>query len=366
MNSENKNVIIAGGGSGGHIFPALSIADALVKSGIDIDRISFFGSKYTLEKTIVPKSGYKIFLFPGRGVNKIKSVKNLFKNIINTIGLVVAIFKSLFLMIKIKPVVVIGVGGFASFPAIISATILRKKIVIHEQNSVLGRINTIAQKLGATVITTFKNTEGINQNAINLGLPLRSEVIEKINNKNIEKDNSTNSSDILIFGGSLGARCINTAVIEMLQNHKIPKDWKITLFTGETNFENVYKAIGGKELDISISAFTNKLFELMLKSDVIVSRAGAGTCVEIEISNAQCILIPLQIAPGDHQSKNANSLILSGKGLILKESALNGETLFKAIEERITNNRDRGEINTNSIHLSANLNIAKNLINNNL
>ena len=186
MNSENKNVIIAGGGSGGHIFPALSIADALVKSGIDIDRISFFGSKYTLEKTIVPKSGYKIFLFPGRGVNKIKSVKNLFKNIINTIGLVVAIFKSLFLMIKIKPVVVIGVGGFASFPAIISATILRKKIVIHEQNSVLGRINTIAQKLGATVITTFKNTEGINQNAINLGLPLRSEVIEKINNKNIE------------------------------------------------------------------------------------------------------------------------------------------------------------------------------------
>ena len=137
MNSENKNVIIAGGGSGGHIFPALSIADALVKSGIDIDRISFFGSKYTFEKTI---------LFPGRGVNKIKSVKNLFKNIINTIGLVVAIFKSLFLMIKIKPVVVIGVGGFASFPAIISATILRKKIVIHEQNSVLGRINTIAQR----------------------------------------------------------------------------------------------------------------------------------------------------------------------------------------------------------------------------
>ena len=357
--SQRTKIVIAGGGSGGHLFPALSIADALVEQGIEKDNIIFFGSKYTLEKDVVPENGYRIILFGGRGVNKIKAVKNLAKNVFNVLGLIAAFFKSLYLLYKIKPALVVGVGGFASFPAMLSAYILRIKIVVHEQNSVLGRINKIAQKLGATVITTFSKVDGV-EKPIHLGLPLRKEVISVISS-GVEKSHS--GKIITIFGGSLGARVINNAVIEMSNTKEAVKNWEITLIAGPKNIDAVDKSIGDNNFGIKILPFVTNLFELILRSDLVVSRAGAGSCVELEVAKVQSVLIPLALAPGDHQTKNASDLAASGQAVILKEENLNGESLFNAIREGLE--KSEQELSSaGSIHLTADKKIAEYIISN--
>lgn len=372
---DSKKVVIAGGGSGGHLFPGLSIADALIEQGMSKSNIIFFGSKYTLERWLVPEAGYKIFLFSGRGINRIKSPKYLLKNIMNVLGLLAAFFKAIFLMFKIKPAVVIGVGGFASFPAIVSAFILRKKIIVHEQNSVLGRINSFAQRLGATVVTTFSDVQGA-KDPILLGLPLRREVLSQLKlarhsqeqsspSRNLEQRSNEESSKkkITIFGGSLGARIINTAVIDLLKTHDISNDWDITLITGPKNLDEVKKEISVSHPELKVLPFVNNLFEIILDSDLVVSRAGAGTCVELEVANVFSVLIPLAIAPGNHQEKNALDVVNLGKAIVLKERDLNGQSLFIAISEGLKKPTTPHE-GAESIHLTANIRIAKYIVEN--
>lgn len=372
-----KKIIIAGGGSGGHLFPALSIADALVEQDFAKEDITFFGSKYSLEKDIVPKCGYKIELFSGRGINNLKSPSYFIPNILNVLGLIVALFKSLYLIHKIKPTVVIGVGGFASFPAICSAVILRKKIVVHEQNAVLGRINKIAQQFGAQLLTTFTSTEGANEDAIQIGLPLRKEVLGLLLDRNNKTDTAGGGSDlphsvrrgadpnkriVTIFGGSLGAKCINDAVIQMVNTNKM-FNFDLTLITGEKNFDSVSSHLKKSEnANVNIIPFSNNLFEMILNSDLVVSRAGAGTCVELEAAGVKSILIPLAIAPGDHQRKNAHDIVANGNGVLLDEKDLNGISLYSNIVENLENNTNIGKT-VNSIHLIANIEIAKYIIN---
>lgn len=365
--SNSKKIIIAGGGSGGHVFPALSIADALNEKGISKKDIIFFGSKYSLEKTLVPENGYSIHLFPGRGVNKIKSLKYLPKNILNVLGLIAAFFQAVFLIFKIKPAVVVGVGGFASFPAIVGAFVLRRKIVVHEQNALLGRINKIAQKLGATVITTFSNVNGV-EKPVHLGLPLRKEVLSLVSKSRQGGGGSDlppvgrrgaedNKKSIVIFGGSLGARIINNAVIEMSKTMSPQKEWDVTLITGPKNLDDVDKAIGDNNFGIKVVPFVSNLFEMLANSDLVVSRAGAGSCVELEVANVQAVLIPLAIAPGDHQSKNASDIVASGRAAILKEKDLNGQSLFDAISSGLQISSTKHGA-SESIHLTANIKIA--------
>jgi UDP-N-acetylglucosamine--N-acetylmuramyl-(pentapeptide) pyrophosphoryl-undecaprenol N-acetylglucosamine transferase len=359
---KTEKIIIAGGGTGGHVFPALSISQNLVKQGIKKEDIIFFGSKYTIEKDIIPKKGFRIYLFSGRGINKTKSLKN----IVNGIGLIFAFFKSIYLMMKIKPSVVIGVGGYASFPAILSGALLRKKIVVHEQNAVLGRINRFAQKLGATVITTFSHTQEVRDQSISMGLPLRDEVLDQISLRQeyllSKNTNESNFFNITIFGGSMGARCINNAVIEMFKECDIPQEWNITLITGEKNLDAVNTKL--RKENIVLYPFVDNLFELICKSDLVISRAGAGSCVEIEIAGVKSILIPLAIAPEDHQTKNAQDLANNGFGSILTEKELNGTKLFEHISTAQLQEMDVDSDNKNSIHILAGVNIAKYIIEN--
>lgn len=360
--SKSRKIIIAGGGTGGHVFPALSIAQNLVKQEINKEDIVFFGSKYSIEKDVIPKNGFKIYLFSGRGLNKTKSVKNL----INAIGLILAFFKSAYLVLKINPSVVVGVGGYASFPAILSASIFRKKLIVHEQNAVIGRINKFAQKMGAQVITTFSETKGVKDNAIYLGLPLRDEVLNQISQRkdylSKAKSKKTDKVNITIFGGSIGARCINNALIEMIDTQDVPSNWKITLITGEKNYVDIKNRLTDKQIEIY--PFVDNLFERICRSDITISRAGAGSCVELEIAKVKSILIPLAIAPGDHQTKNANDLVKSGFGKIIQEKDLNAKVLKENISALLQNDIDDNNKLNDSIHLTAGKNIASYLIKN--
>ena len=357
--SSRQNIIISGGGTGGHLFPALSIAQNLVAQGIDKDKIIFFGSKHSLEKKVIPKRGYRIYLFSGRGINKTRSIKN----VLNALGLVVAFIKAFFMLIYLKPRVVVGVGGYAAFPAILSAFLLRKKMVVHEQNAVLGRINKIAQKLGAKVITTFDNTEGTTKDSVCLGLPLRDEILSQIQNNvnSVNKVNTNEFKSVLIFGGSMGAKCINDAVIEMINNFDLSLNHKLTLITGEKNFEKVKTQLVNK--NIEVLPFVDNLFERISESDLVVSRSGAGTCVEIELSGVRSIVVPLAIAPGDHQLKNASEIVEAGIATIILEKDLTGKKLYNSLIDLLENdNNDLKNIKMGIKHIEAGKSIATFLV----
>ena len=350
-------VVIAGGGSGGHVFPALAIAQGLVDEGIPSKNIIFYGSKRTLESEVVPQAGYELVTFSGRGLNR----NEYLKNIGNTFAIFLACLKACFLLAKNRPQVVVGVGGYASVPALFAATILRIPRVIHEQNSYVGRTNALAQKFGAKMLTTFEHTKGAESNSTRVGLPMRENISELQELRKKFLDSKRSRPVVLVSGGSLGSLAINNAVIEMMVKFKSKINFDLVHICGVQHYETVREKYedNGISSMVSLHSFRDDIFAMYARSNCVISRAGAGTCVELESLAVKCILIPLPNAPGDHQRLNASGLVNSGTGVILSQSALNPDALFEQVESMLSND----EVNEpNSFHNEAKRRIASYLI----
>lgn len=354
MNKSSKQlVIIAGGGSGGHVYPALAIADGLVDAGIPNKSIVFYGSKRTLENEIVPASNYKLVTFGGRGLNK----REYFRNIFNSIGLLFACLKAIFLFVRKRPSVVIGVGGYASVPAIVAGTLLRVPCVVHEQNAYLGRTNKIAQKLGAKILVTFEYTQGATKDSLLVGLPMRSNIEKMLDVRTEYVDTDHEKPTVVISGGSLGSVAINEATIEMLKEFQSKIEFLVVHICGTNHYKQVksrYEELGLSQYAI-LHSYRDDIQTIYARSDCVISRAGAGTCVELLTLGINCVLVPLPSAPGDHQRRNAKSLVDSGQCIILDQADLNGETLFGSIRTSLNKNQ---EVPTNNYHLDSRRRIA--------
>lgn len=358
MSYSRSNVVIAGGGTGGHVFPALAIADGLVECGVPVDNITFFGSGRTLEKEVIPQAGYRLVTFTGRGLNK----REFFRNIFNVVAIKWACIKALTLFMRHRPVVVVGVGGYASVPALAAATLLGIKRVVHEQNAYLGRTNRLAQKMGATVITTFAETAGTSSRSLHMGLPMRVTIDEAIALRNKYRENSRGIPTVLIAGGSLGSQKINDTVVAMVQEHQSEINWNLIHICGDAHFETLtvlYKQKGLSD-KVALYPFRKDIVNLYAQSDCVVSRAGAGTVVELATLGVKCLLIPLSSAPGDHQRRNAEHLEKE-QCVILDQSHVSAEILFAEITAQL-NNVDITE--PDLYHQRARLRIANYLVDN--
>lgn len=358
MSYSRSHVVIAGGGTGGHVFPALAIADGLVECGVPVDNITFFGSGRTLEKEVIPQAGYRLVTFTGRGLNK----REFFRNILNVVAIKWACIKALTLFMRHRPVVVVGVGGYASVPALAAATLLGIKRVVHEQNAYLGRTNRLAQKMGATVITTFAETAGTSSRSLHMGLPMRVTIDEAIALRNKYRENSRGIPTVLIAGGSLGSQKINDTVVAMLQEHQSEINWNLIHICGDAHFETLtvlYKQKGLSD-KVALYPFRKDIVNLYAQSDCVVSRAGAGTVVELATLGVKCLLIPLSSAPGDHQRRNAEHLEKE-QCVILDQSHVSAEILFAEITAQL-NNVDITE--PDLYHQRARLRIANYLVDN--
>lgn len=317
-------VIISAGGTGGHIYPALAICRALKEKYKNIE-ILYIGTKNKMESKIVPKEGIRFLGIEMKGMNR----KNPFANI----SVFSLLFKNISYVKKVikneRPDIVIGVGGYVTFPVIYAAKSCGVKTVIHEQNSIFGLTNKMLSRYVNAVFTSFKDTKPSlkHTKVIFTGNP-RSEEVEKIPRAS-KKDYGLkeNKRLVLIVMGSLGSLTVNEKFLSILPEFK-KEDYEVLFVTGNNYYE--------KFKDISISnvkivPFLDNMLGVLKFSDVIVSRAGASMIAEITACGVPSVLIPSPYVTANHQEKNAKALKDVGASILLEEENLNAKNLMNSI-----------------------------------
>lgn len=324
-------VLFAGGGTGGHINPAISIADYIKEREDDFEAL-FIGTKRGLETKLVPKAGYNIEYIDICGFDR----RNLLKNFSVLKKLSESKKRCKQIIKEFKPDAVVLTGGYVSGPVAMAAHKMGVGAIIHEQNvypglTVKGSINYVDY-----VAVSFSQTLDYIKNkekCILTGNPVRTQIL---NAKKEEARKELGLSDkpfVLIFGGSLGAQKINENVVKILE--RLSKDNKIQLLfgTGERNFEEIKGQIKDIHLsdDIKIVPYIDNMHLAMAAADVVVSRSGAITVSEIAVLNKPSILIPSPNVVRNHQEQNARALEKVGACRVLIESELNEDSLYDAI-----------------------------------
>ena len=331
-------VIISAGGTGGHIYPALAIANKIRERNKDAE-ILYIGTKNRMEKDIVPNAGFK---FVGLSVEGLRRSLSL-RNIKSAFLFINATFKCKKIIKKFKPDVVIGVGGYVSAPVIYAAHKLGVKCCIHEQNSSFGITNKFASKYADKVFVSFKSLEEKmnDKRFIYTGNPCSENAISsKVADKK-EFGLSDNKKLVLIVMGSLGSKTINDKMKSMLTLFN-NKDYEVMFVTGKNYFDEYKKNKYTK--NIKLVPYIDGMTSLLKKTDCLVSRAGASTLAEISALNVPSILIPSPYVTENHQYKNAMDLVNSNAALILEEKDLEGDTLLRMVEKVLND-----KVYTNSI-----------------
>lgn len=337
MGKEEKNplrVIVSGGGTGGHIFPAISIANAIRDIRPDAD-ILFVGALGRMEMQRVPAAGYRIEGLPIAGFNR----KNLFKNF----SVLLKILKSQRLAKKIirdfKPQVVVGVGGYASGPTLKVAAKMGIPTLLQEQNSYAGVTNKLLAKSARRICVAYDGMERFfpAEKIIKTGNPVRQNLLD---NK-VSRDEAIahfgldpKRRTILIIGGSLGARTMNESVLQHLEdirrNQKVQFIWQ----TGKYYSQQISEALAKEDAveNLFVADFVSDMDKAYAAADLVISRAGASSISELCLLGKPCILVPSPNVAEDHQTKNALALSTRSAAILVKDSEAPNTLITLAME----------------------------------
>lgn len=317
--------VIAGGGTGGHLFPGMAIAEAFMEREIG-NEVLFVGTEKGLEARILKKGRFTLRMIK---VEPIKG-KSFLKRLNVLINIPRAVREALMILKEFHPQVVLGVGGYASGPTLIAAHLLGIHRAIHEQNIIPGMTNRILRWFSQRIFISFEETKRFfpERKTILTGNPIRKEFF--ISNPIEEK--KEDRFNILIFGGSLGAHRINLAVIEALEPLQGLRS-KLRFFhqTGNDDFESVSRAYKEKGFDAEVSPFFYDMATRYRMADLVVCRSGASSVAEIGAMGKASILVPYPYAANQHQLMNAKILVEMGRALMIPDRELNGLSLSKAI-----------------------------------
>ena len=331
---KEYRIIISGGGTGGHIFPALSIADAIKAKQPDA-KILFVGADNRMEMQRVPDAGYDIVGLPIAGFDR----KNLLKNF----KVLWKIFKSQRKARKVikefAPQAAVGVGGYASGPTLKMAASMDIPTLIQEQNSYAGVTNKILSKRAKMICVAYDGMERFfPKEKIKLtGNPVRKNLLEmRANRKEAMKamNLDENKKCVLIVGGSLGARSINEGIIANIEKIRANKDIQFIWQTGKLYFEEMKKraAEAGKPENLTITDFVSNMGNALGAADLVVSRAGAGSISEFALLGKAVILVPSPNVSEDHQTKNAMALVDKNAAIYVADANVKEELIDKAVE----------------------------------
>ncbi|MCB8995009.1 MAG: undecaprenyldiphospho-muramoylpentapeptide beta-N-acetylglucosaminyltransferase [Bacteroidales bacterium] len=335
-----KKIIIGGGGTGGHIFPAIAVANALKLADKEVD-ILFVGALNRIEMEKVPEAGYRIIGLPVEGFQRKLSLKSF--------SFFLKLWKSMRMSAKIikdfKPDVALGVGGYASGPILRAASRKNVPFVIQEQNSYAGVTNRLLAKSASKICVAYDNMERFfpAEKIILTGNPVRQDILngakdKKESLKNFKLD--PGKQTILILGGSLGARSINNAVAGSLL--LLPDDVQLLWQCGKLYYEEMQSRLqeSGKK-NIMLLQFIREMDMAFSAADIIVSRAGAGTISELAIVGKPVILVPSPNVAEDHQTQNALSLVKKGASILVKDIDADKTLIETAL--KLLKNRDEKE-----------------------
>lgn len=312
-------VLIMAGGTGGHVFPALAVADKLKEQGVSV---VWLGTKKGIESRVVVEAGYDIRWLSVSGLRG----KNKQSLIFAPFKLLRACVQALKVILELKPVAVLGMGGFASGPGGLMAFLTRKPLLVHEQNAVPGLTNTLLSKMAGVVIESFPNSFKKKLSAQLIGNPVRTGIL-KISDPEQRLKNRKEELNILVVGGSLGAAVLNSTVPEM--KSLIGQDKVINIWhqTGERNFNEAQQFYKKLNIEARVDAFINDMAEAYEWADVVICRAGAMTISELAIAGVASILVPYPFAVDDHQTANAMYLVNEGAAILMPQNQLNAERL---------------------------------------
>ena len=338
--NEELRIIISGGGTGGHIFPAVSIANA-IRTKYPKAKILFVGAEGRMEMQRVPAAGYEIKGLPIKGFNRANKLQN--------ISVLYKLWKSLRLARKIQ--VAVGVGGYASGATLYECPKMGIPCLIQEQNSYAGVTNKLLAKKAKKICVAYEGMERFfpADKILMTGNPVRQNVLETpLSKEDARKQFGLNPTKktILLVGGSLGARTINRAVLEHLELIEA-SDVQFIWQTGKYYHQSILDEMKGKELpNLKIMDFISDMGAAYKAADLVISRAGASSISEFQLIGKPVILVPSPNVAEDHQTKNAMALVNKGAALFVKDAEAPNKLLQLAIDT-VTNEQKLTSLSQN-------------------
>jgi UDP-N-acetylglucosamine--N-acetylmuramyl-(pentapeptide) pyrophosphoryl-undecaprenol N-acetylglucosamine transferase len=317
--------LITGGGTGGHVYPGLALAEALVARGHPRASIHWVGNVGKLEETAVPAAGFMVDLLPGRGLQRRLTVENV--PVVLKTGR--AFGQAMRIVRRRRPAVVVGVGGYASLPCLVAARLQGVPTVVHEQNAAPGLANRIAVRLGARAAVSLPGTPL--PGAVVTGNPVRAAVIE------VDRQPTADRPLVAIVGGSLGARRLNEAGGELYDLWRDRADIRLHHVSGAAGHPAAEAALTanrrpGDTLGYTLLRYEDRMPELYAATSIAVCRAGATTVAELAAAGVPSVLVPLPGAPGDHQTRNAQALVSAGAAVLVPDAECTGARLAAELE----------------------------------
>jgi UDP-N-acetylglucosamine--N-acetylmuramyl-(pentapeptide) pyrophosphoryl-undecaprenol N-acetylglucosamine transferase len=333
-----KRIIISGGGTGGHIFPAIAIANALKNIDPAIE-ILFVGANGRMEMEKVPAAGYKIIGLDIQGIQR----NSIWKNVMFPVKLINSVRKALTIIKNFKPDAAVGVGGYASGPLLYAASLKNIPYLIQEQNSYAGITNKWLGKNAKKICVAFDGMEKFFPagKIIKTGNPIRKDAVN-VAGKHMQALElfklSAFKKTILITGGSLGARTLNNSIMAGLDK-LIAADVQVIWQTGKFYYKQIIEKLGeDHHPDVKIREFLSRMDLAYAAADIIISRAGAGTIAELCMVKKPVILVPSPNVAEDHQTKNALALVQEDAAIFLADRDAEAKLVDRAIE--LLNDRD--------------------------
>jgi len=320
--SMQKPILIMAGGTGGHVFPALAVANTLRKRGVPV---YWLGTKNGMESRIVPAENitiYYINISGLRGNGVLRLLAAPFK-------ITFAILQAMTILWRHRPAAVLGMGGFAAGPGGIAAKLLGIPLLIHEQNAIAGLTNRWLAKIASTVMQAFPNTFDSRYHPIDTGNPLREDILDIP----FQLKEYTKPLKILIIGGSLGAKILNDTVPQALTLIADDENaFEIWHQVGDIHLKSMQNTYQNAPFKAKISPFINDMAEAYRWADLTICRAGALTISELAQVGMPSILVPYPFAVDDHQTRNAQFLAEKGAAILLPQTELNAEKLANLLK----------------------------------
>ena len=330
---EGTFAIVTGGGTAGHVLPALAIADALVDAGHARASIHYAGSERGLEARLAPTTGFPVTLLPGRGIQRRLTLDNVGA----VWGLLVAGVRALRLLGRLRPSVVVAVGGYASVAVSLAAALRRIPIVVAEQNAVPGAANRLIARFARASAVSFPDTPL--PRAVLTGNPVRDEIAGIDPDRDRAQARAAFGVDgdrrlVLITGGSLGARRINDAVIGALPSWRGRTDLAVHHVVGRRDWDAISALVPAdlEGLQYRAVPYEDDMPAALGAADVAVCRSGSGTCFELAAVGLPSILVPSPFVTADQQTRNARHLVDAGAAVLVADAELDGPRLASEVD----------------------------------
>jgi UDP-N-acetylglucosamine--N-acetylmuramyl-(pentapeptide) pyrophosphoryl-undecaprenol N-acetylglucosamine transferase len=319
--------LLTGGGTGGHTYPAIAVAQELERRG---HRVRFVGGKRGIEGRVVPEAGFAIDLLPGRGLQR----RLTLQNVSALWGACSALFRAIAIVRRYRPRVVVGFGGYASFPCVLAARLLRVPVVVHEQDAAPGLANRLGVRLGARPAVSLPDTPL--PRATLTGNPVRAAFAGLV------REPARDPALLAVFGGAQGARTINRAALGCYDRWRDRTDLAVRHVCGPRNLDACTAELAaarqpGDSLHYELVGYEEHMDDLYARAALAVCRSGAGTIAELTAVGLPAVLVPLPGAPSDHQTRNAQTLEQVGAAVMLRDDACDAPHLDRTVSELMRN-----------------------------